>query len=351
MRVERNGEPHMRDHRRVGLCLAFAVLVLLSATAVSDVVDVSDQTGRVVRVEQPVERIASVYGAGTFYLYTLGVQDRLVAGWYLGVKGVAQASEAMFRLEPRLGELLLFGDPNVEELVARGAQLLLVDGSRHAAFAEQVADLGIPVLQYLVETAEEMKEALRLTGRVLGPDASARAEAFIADYDRILGAVHEDLADLRDEDRVCVLFVGTSPLRVASGEMYQTQLIEAAGGLSVSAELFGYWSEINLEQLLLWNPDVILIPPYGDVQPADLLENPDWQAIQAIRNGCVHRMPRLIAPMDTPVPESLLGVVWMAGVLYPDLVSLDLAEEAARFYSTYYDFALTEDDRARLTAP
>ena len=332
----------------LSLCLVLAASWLIGAT---EAVTVVDQTGRTVTISGSVEQIASIYGLGTYFLYALGVQDRLVAGGYVGVKSVAQASEAMLRFEPRLEELLVFGDPNAEELIARGAQLLLVDGSRHAGFAEQMTDLGIPVLQYLVETGDSMKEALRLTGRALGADATARAEAFIADHERVLETVAADLANLQDEDRVRVLFVGTSPLRVASGEMYQTELIDAAGGVSVSAGLLGYWNDVNLEQVLLWNPDVILIPPYGPVQPEDLLESPDWQAIRAVRDGRVYRMPRLIAPMDTPVPESILGVVWMAGVLYPDLVSLDLAEEASLFYATYYDFALTEDDLALLIAP
>jgi len=46
--------------------------------------------------------------------------------------------------------------------------------------------------------------------------------------------------------------------------------------------------------------------------------------------------------MDTPVPESLLGVLWLADALYPDLVSLDLRGEAAAFYADYYGLDLTD---------
>jgi iron complex transport system substrate-binding protein len=340
----------MRDHHRVLMCLAFAMLALSATAIASEIVVVIDQTGRVVHIEQPVGRIACVYGSGTFYLYTLGVQDRLVAAWYVGLKNVSQASAAMLRLEPRLEELLLFGDPNVEEFVARGAQLVLVDGSRHAAFAEQMGELDVSVLQYLVETPAALKEAIQLTGTAFGSEARARADAFVGDHERVLGTVREDLVELRNEDRARVLFLGTSSLLVASGDMYQTDLIEAAGGLSVSSTLFGYWNEVSLEQVLLWNPDVIIIPPYGPVQPVDLLDDPDWQAIRAVSEGRVHRMPRLIAPMDTPVPESILGVVWMATLLYPDLLSLDLAGEMKHFYASYYGLVLTEDELALLSA-
>jgi len=340
----------MRRGYLMGLAVAMLCAALGFVSVAEDVVTVTDQTGAVVRIEGPVERIASVYGAGTYYLYTLGVADRLVAGWYLGVKGISQAPEALFRLEPRLEDLLLFGNPNVEELVARGAQLILVDGSRHADFAAQMGELGVPVLQFLVETPEALFDAVRLIGEALGDETTARAEAFIADYERVFATVREDLASLPAEARARVLFLGTSPLSVASGEMYQTDLIEAAGGLLVSAELFGYWNEVSLEQILLWDPDVILIPPYGSVQPSDILENLDWQTVRAVRDGRVHRMPRLIAAMDAPVPESLLGVVWMADLFYPGLVSLDLAEEAVHFYATYYGLTLADEDLSLLTA-
>jgi len=331
--------------------LAVVIVAGLSGAAFAEPsVEILDQAGAILEVDQPVERIASVYGLGTYYLYALGVSDRLVGAGYVGVKSVAQASETMRRLEPRLEELFLFGDPNVEEILRRDPQLVLADGSRHAAFSAQMNDLGIPTIQYLVESSDALLEAMRMTGLALGPDALDRAEAFVREFERIRTTIAEAVARLDEADCVRVLFLGTAPLQAATGEMFQTELIEAAGGRSVSAGLIGYWSEVNLEQILLWNPDVIVIPPYGPVQPADLLEDPDWASIGAVQVGRVHRMPRLMAPMDTPVPESLLGILWLSSVFYPDLVSLDLRAEADRFYERFYGLTLTEQELDRLTA-
>jgi iron complex transport system substrate-binding protein len=345
----------VRKHRKGQLrrwlvgTLVVAWVANIGTALAADEIQVVDQTGRTVRIEQPVERLVSVYGSGTFTVYALGAADPLVMAWYVGVKGIDRASEAMFRLEPRLEEILAFGDPNVEEVVAREAELVLVDGSRHSAFAEQMTDLGVPVIRYLVETPEALIESVLLTGEALGAEASDRAALFVRDYTRVLDAVADALTSLAPEEQVRVLFLGTDPLQVASGDMYQTHLIEGAGGTSVATELTGYWNEVNLEQILLWNPDVIVIPPYGPVQPADLLDDPDWAAVAAVRSGRVHRMPRVIAPMDTPVPESLLGVAWMATLFYPDLVGIDLAQEVESFYSVYYGYTLTDAELAHLT--
>ncbi len=325
-----------------GAVVGAAILMLMCTAFAEDVVEIADQTGATVQVPQPVERLASVYGAGTFYIYTLGASERLEMAWYIGVKGLAKASDAMFRLEPRLGEILAFGDPNVEEVVSRDVQLVLVDGSRHAAFADQITELGIPVIRYLVETPEQLKAAVLLTGEALGRDPLEKASRFVDDYDRLVASVSSDVGSISSDTRVRVLFLGTDLLRVASGDMYQTHLIEAAGGVSVSQDLSGYWNDVNLEQVLLWNPDVIVIPPYGPVQTEDILENADWAAINAVRQGRIHRMPRVVAPMDAPVPESLLGVAWMAKLFYPDLVHIDLSAEIERFYVSYYNYSLTE---------
>ncbi len=335
---------------RIWITAVLICLFTFAGVAQSEIT-VVDQTGHSMTIPQPIEKLASVYGIGTFYVYALGAADRLVTAYYVGIKGLSYASEAMFRWEPRLADILSFGDPNVEELAASGAQVILSDGARYGAFAEQMADIGIPVVQCLVETPEEMKEAIVLTGSFLGPDAQARAQVFIADYDRVSNTVARDLADLDDEERISVLFLGTSLTKAASGNMFQSYLIAAAGGQSVTGDLLGYWNEVNLEQILLWNPEVIVIPPYGLLQPADILENPDWAAIAAVKAGRVHRMPRVIGPMDTPVPESLLGIVWMAKLFYPELVSLDLEEEVTRFYSFYYDFVLTDEEVQYLTSP
>ena len=335
--------------RRWVLCLGLLLSLGALASAAQTDVEIVDQTGQTVQIGQPVERLVSVYGMGTYYVYALGASDHLVRAWYIGLKSPAQATDSMARLEPRIEELLTFGDPSVEEMVALETDLILVDGSRHGAFADQMLDLGVPVLQFLVETPEALKEGMLLAGAALGVASFEKAEQFVADYDRVMAALEQDAAARGSEAPVRVLFLGTDPLKVASGGMYQTLMIESAGGASVSSDLTGSWNEVNLEQILIWNPEVIIIAPYGPVQAETILNHADWQAIAAIQAGRVHRMPRLFAPMDTPVPESLLGVVWLADVFYPGQLSVDLTAEAAAFYATYYGYDLSADEMEMLT--
>lgn len=73
-------------------------------------------------------------------------------------------------------------------------------------------------------------------------------------------------------------------------------MIDAAGGISASAELSGYWNDINIEQVAVWNPDLIIVPPYGGASVGAITENPEWQIIDAVMQGQVFLMPKLVVP-------------------------------------------------------
>jgi iron complex transport system substrate-binding protein len=334
-----------------GVLAIIAVLAALAGSTLAESVSVVDTTGRSVDVPQPVERIASAYGIGTYYVYALGAGDRLVAAWYVGVKAASQAPASFRIVEPRLDQLLRSGDPNVEDLIALGTDFVIADGAKHAAFAEQMQGLGVPALLLAPETAEGVVETILTLGAVLGDEAQARAASLTADFYRVYGVAAVAASATPNPNRPRVLFLGSSPLQVASGAMYQTQLVEAAGGVSVSADLSGSWNTVSLEQILVWNPDVVVIPSYGSATVADIVGNADWQSVSAVRTGRVFKMPRVFGTMDTPLPESLLGVVWLSTAFYPERATFDVRAEAVDFYQTYYDTALSSAEADAFLIP
>lgn len=330
----------MRGRKSLVACGAVIGVIALAVGGIGR--EVVDQLGNVVEIPESLSRVASVYGIGTFYVYALGEGERLTVAWYVGIKTVEKATPAMLRLEPRLPEILSSGDPSIEGILLLDPDLILCDWTENASFAAQAALVGIPVIQYEAETPEEVRELMRITAQVFGNEATA--EAFSADYERVLDTVATAVAGLPEQERVRVLYLGTGVDCVASGDMYQRHLIEAAGGICVSSDLVGSWNTVGLEQILVWDPDVILIAPYGTVETVDVLHDPTWRAINAVQTGRVYKMPRLFAPWDTPVPESILGVAWMAEQFYPSASSVDFDAEVLHFYTEYYGFDLTDSD-------
>lgn len=340
----------MKRMRRMGIAVlaGLAVVVAIGALSWASPVTVVDTTGRTVTIPQPVDRVVSCYGISTYYLYALGAGDRVVEGWYVQIRGLSQAPEALRRMEPDLAGKLSFGTPSLEEIVSRHPDLVLTNPEKDGDLAARLTDLGIPALQYTAESPQALKQAMLLTGEALGPQAASRARAFAAYEDGVLSRVQTAVAAIPDAKRARVYFCGNSPLRVASGDMYQSRMVAVAGGISVSAGLKGYWNDVNLEQALVWNPDVIVITAYGGLSVNDILDNPDWQTIPAVRAGRVYKMPSLAAAWDTPVPDSVLGILWLAQILYPDEVRVDLAAQVRRFYETFYGYSVTGAEVARL---
>lgn len=313
-------------------------LGLLPAT-----VTVTDHNGDILEVSQPLRHVITPYSIATFFVYGVGAGDRLVAAGYLGARDETGA-RIMEQIDPNFPELSAYNftqsEINIEQVVALEADLVIT--STRSSWLDALAEVNIPALLLDVETPERLRDSMLSVGRLLGPHTARQAQAWVDYYDGVFESVVSVTESI--EDRPNVLFTGTQPLNVASGEMYQSFVINAAGGLSASQELKGYWNEVNLEQILVWEPDFILVPPYGGATVEAITDSAEWQIIAPAAEGDVYRVPKIVAPWDTPVPDSVLGIMWLAELLYPEQFTFDCATEVAYFYNTFYGYAIADDE-------
>lgn len=306
----------------------------------------TDQAGNTVDLAEPVKKVISTYGPATAFIYSVGAAERLVSASYLGASDPLGAA-VMEKMDPRFPEIM--GDDNftqqdfnIEQAAVLNPDLIVT--SARTAWLDTVKELDLSVFLFDAETPERLKEAMRLIGQIFGPHSAAQSEVWVAYYEGVVHAVLEQTASLDEDERPRVLFTGTEPTRVASGDMYQTDIIEAAGGVSVSAELSGYWNDVNLEQIAIWDPDVIVVPPYGGASVSAITESPEWQILDAVKNGRVYQLPKLIVPWDTPAPDSVLGIVWLAQRFHPNLIEMDCKNEVEYFYDTFFNYSVTQDE-------
>ncbi|MBC7222563.1 ABC transporter substrate-binding protein [Candidatus Bipolaricaulota bacterium] len=324
-----------------------ALFVLLATAFVFGAAQVlvMDQAGREVLVPAHPTRIASAFGVATAYLYPLISGERIVAARYLGIPDHPLSRAVMFRIDPAYLDKALGGEVTAEELVARKVDLVFA-GLKHKDLAALLEEVGIPTVLIGPETFEAVKEATLLIGQALGEEA--KAQELVAFYQEILDRISAATAEIAAEARPKVLVVGTAPLRAASGTMYQSRMVELAGGIPVTQGLPGSWQNVNIEQVLIWNPDVIIIVPYSPVEPTELLRDPIWAAVEAVKSGRVYKMPQLLFSWDTPIPESVLGILWMAELFHPGLVPLDLAATIRHFYQEFYRCELSAEELSTL---
>lgn len=231
---------------------------------------------------------------------------------------------------------------NIEEAIALKPDLILVPG-RNQELVETLEEKGLNVFGVVAEDLDQLKDTMLELGKALGQEE--QAEEFVKYYDDVIKDVQEKTASLSDEDKPTVYLVGPMGLlSTCSKDMYQNYLITLAGGKNAAGELTGGWVEISPEQLIEWNPDIILIVQYTTgVTPDDVLNDSRLQSIKAVKNKQVYWFPSNLSPWDYPSPEAAVGILWIAQKLHPDLFpDIDMMKEADSYFETFYGKTFTE---------
>ena len=219
--------------------------------------------------------------------------------------------------------------------------------------AERIEALGIPVIVISggwtpgpEGTHRDLEEWVRITGEVFGEQE--RAAEIITQQRAIIERVGERTAKILDEDRPRVYFMFTDSLRTAGGDTHMRFWIEGAGGINVANEISGY-TYVGMEQVLVWNPEVIFISNRTDIMPEDILQNriegQDWSHVDAVINGRVYKIPHGIFHWAPPNLERVLLVKWAAQQNFPELFAdLDMHQVVREFYREFFEHELTDEE-------
>ena len=324
--------------RILSIFLAVCMLFSLTACGVDKVqydepITLTDQSGREVTLDKPAQTIVSCYYVSSYAVMALGLSDRLV-----GIENKANTRPIYSMSAPGFLELPAVGtmkESNVELIASLNPDLVIMP-KKLAESAETLTGLGLKVILVNPENHEDLCGMLSLIGKACG--VSDKAEQLIAYYDAKMAAL-ETLTASADKP---VVYMGgnSSYLTTAPSGMYQSTLIDLAGGVNAGAALEGdYWTEVSYETVLTYNPDVIIIPSGADYTADDIKNDAQLASLEAVKNGAIYTMPSGIEEWDSPIPSGILGAMWLTSVLHPTLYSVEtFAAEAVSFYETFYGF-------------
>lgn len=310
------------------------------STAKDNSIVVTDGLGRQVTIAGPVERISTNYGIATHMVFALGMQNKLV-----GIDGPSQKNEFFKALLPTSDTMSTGGSPkevNVEEVLALKPDLVLVPG-RNQEMVKNLEQRGLTVFGVVAEDFDQLKQSMLNLGKALGKEE--QANAYVKYYDDTVKFVTERNSKLKDTDLPLVYFVGPmGTLSTCTSDMYQNFLIKQCGGRNAGEELkAGGWAEISAEQLLKWDPDVILVLQYSGSSPEAVYSDQRLQGLKAVKNKRVLWFPSKLNPWDYPSPQAVLGIKWLAQTLHPDLYKdIDMTAEANNFFKQFYGKTFTE---------
>lgn len=317
-------------------------------TDVTYPVTVKDMAGREVTMEKQPERIVSGYYISSSACIALGLTDKMVGIEDKSAKRPIYklAAPALIDL-PNVGSAKAF---DLEACIATEPDLVILP-MKQKDTAQTLQEMGIATLLVLPESHEQLIEMFTLIGTAT--NTVKQAEKLISYYHTKLSAVTELTRDIPD-DKKPVVYLGSTGdiLRTAPREMYQASLITTAGGKNAGDVLEGSsWTDIDNETFLTMNPDIIVIPTDNfavsspDYTAEDVMNNPTFSDVTAVKNGAVYQMPVGYEAWDSPVPSGILGTLWMLKTLHPELYPAEqFAADVNEFYTVFYGFSVNEQD-------
>lgn len=295
---------------------------------------VTDQAGRSVTIEKEPQRLVSGYYISTSLLIALDLDQKLV-----GIEAKAN-KRAIYQLSaPALIELPNVGTAkefDLEGCAALNPDLVILPLKLKSA-ADSLAQLGIDVILVNPENSALLNEMIEIIAKAT--NSHERAEMLFA----FTAARENMLAEkLENAEKPRVYLAGNSAmLSTAGNAMYQHSMIEAAGGENVAGGIADtYWVNVDYEQLLAWDPEYIILASDASYTCEDVRKDPNLATCRAVKEGKVYQMPNAAEAWDSPVPSGVLGSVWLASVLHPELISAEEAQDTiTKFYEQFYGFA------------
>jgi iron complex transport system substrate-binding protein len=316
--------------------VAAALIAAVSAPAAGFV----DDAGRTLMVPPEVRRVFPAGPPASVIVYMLA-PDKLL-GWTRAISPPERPFLPQSYADlPELGRLTGRGNTvNLERLVASRPDLVLDLGSTgptYVSLADRVqAQTGVPYALIggrLADTAT----TFRRVGQLIG--ASDRAEVLARYAEETLAEVRGRIAGIPEARRPGVYLArGPRGLETGVAGSLTAEALELVGARNVAPADLGAGGlvAVSPERLLLWQPDVVIT--FDRAFYRSVSTDPTWQQVKAVREGRVYLSPGLpFTWIDSPpAANRLIGVRWLAKLLYPELFPEDLRETTRRFYALFY---------------
>ena len=308
--------------------------VFWTVTADAGSLTYTDKLGRVVRIEVPVRRAVPLQLYE--FLPALRCWDRIV-GIARYAYSDATTRAAMPDIANRIPAAGGGNDLNIEALLTLKPDLVITWAVNpdQVRFMEQK---GLRVIAVSPESLADVYDLLDLQGRIYGCSHEARQTK--RQMQDMLSLVRKRSAEIPSERRRRVLFVSQRPTTVAGAKGMNHDLVELAGGRNVAAKIQQKTADVSMETIIAWNPDVIFIWGFSQFGVKDLLANPQWRHIKAIREGRVYKAPK----WSTWSPSVAPVVLWMAMKTYPELYrDTSLHALTDSFYQRVYGIPMVKE--------
>jgi iron complex transport system substrate-binding protein len=305
---------------------------------------VTDAAGRPVAIPDNVSRVFPAGPPAAIMLYILAPD--ILLGW----PRANRPEECAFMLpdvcmRPEVGRITGRGNTaNLEAVLALKPDLILDVGSTSATFVSLAARVqeqtGIPYA-LLDGRFEAIVPTCRKLGELIHRPAEAQALASYADATMTM--IKARIDKVPDAQRPRVYYArGPRGLETGLGGSINVETIEFLGARNVAGGRQGGLAIVSVEQVLLWNPEIIVTIDQDFA--ASVQSDPVWASVKAVQARRVHLSPKLpFGWVDFPPSVNrLIGLWWLAKILYPEQFPEDMRALTRDFYARFYHVTLAD---------
>jgi iron complex transport system substrate-binding protein len=263
---------------------------------------VQDQLGRTVQVPEHPHRLVCLMPSVVDDVYALGAGPDVIAVTDY-TKYPAEA-----RAKPSVGSIL---SPSIETILALHPDLVLgsADMSRTETL-QQLERLGITVFMVSTHGVNGIYQSIASLGQALNREDSARE--LIA---RLRGREAAVRRQVSGKPVVSILMpVGYDPIVTIGKHAFITELIEIAGGHSVTGDIDQEWPQVSLEAVLARAPAALLLIRGSRMAIEKIRVQPGWESLPAVKNNRIYYVDDRI---NLPSPVAFDALEDLAKQIHP----------------------------------
>ncbi len=309
---------------------------------------ITDMAGRELTVPDKMNHVLSTYPPTSEMIFMLA-PDKLM-GWQSDSTNMKYMKDEYKNL-PVVGGWYGGITANYETFLSMKPDAIFEGFSRSGNYMDTINERQdnlkpIPLIE-VSETGDvnNYTPAIDFMGKTLG--AEEKASELKDFYNRVYTRVKDTASTIPANERKQVYYAeGIDGLSTEPNNSH-AQLIALCGGTNVASGVAAQGgmgeTPVTPEQILSWNPDVIIVrePRFYE----DIYTDPNWASIKAVKDKRVYLAPR--DPFGwfdrPPCVNTIIGIPWLAKVLYPDKFSdLNLKDLTREFYSKFYSYDLSD---------
>ena len=271
----------------------------------------TDGLGRMVTLKAPAQRIVSMAPSATETLFAIGAGAQVV-----GRDSFSNYPDSVKTLADVGGSS---GNYSYEAITALHPDLVIAAEINTADQVKALENLGLTVY-YVANPANfsDLFTEMVTLGKLTGHEAEAQSAADA--LSKRVEAVKSTIAKATTHPVVFYELDGTDPSNpwTSGPGSFMDQLITLAGGKNVAADLSSQWAQISIEDLLVKNPDLIILGDgsYGTTI-SQVAGRTGWDKLSAVQQKHIYLFNDDL--VSRPGPRMVDGLEALAKLIHPEL--------------------------------